>query len=128
MNEQPTLAVLHTLFMREHNRVAKKLSQINPTWNDETVFQEARRIVVAEWQHIVYNEWLPVILGQNYMNRYGLFPLTQGFSTAYRTDFDPRITNAFAAAAFRVGHTLIPGVIRFVFKLKHILSLDSFMN
>ena len=103
---------MHTLFLREHNRVARKLSQFNPLWRDERVYQETRRIVVAEWQHIVYNEWLPIILGQQYMSRFGLFPLTQGFSNAYRNDFDPRITNAFAAAAFRVGHTLIPGVIK----------------
>ena len=112
VNEQPNLAVMHTLFLREHNRVARKLSQFNPLWQDERVYQEARRIVVAEWQHIVYNEWLPIILGRQYMSRFGLFPLTQGFSNGYRDDFDPRITNAFATAAFRVGHTLIPGIIK----------------
>jgi len=111
VNEQPTLAVMHTLFLREHNRVARKLSQINPRWNDEKLYLESRRIVTAEWQHVVYNEWLPIMLGQQYMTRYGIYPLTDGFSDSYRSDFDPRITNAFAAAAFRVGHTLIPGVI-----------------
>ena len=70
VNEQPTLAVLHTLYMREHNRIANELNRINHAWNDETIFQEARRIVIAEWQHIVYNEWLPVILGQNQLQRW----------------------------------------------------------
>ena len=99
---------MHTLFLREHNRVARKLGEINPQWEDETLFQESRRIVVAEWQHIVYNEWLPILLGQENMNRFGLYPLTKGFSNSYKTNFDPRIKNSFAAAAFRIGHTMIP--------------------
>ena len=103
---------MHTLFLREHNRVARHLSTFNPHWSDETLFQEARRVVTAEWQHIVYNEWLPIVVGEQYMSTFGLLPLTVGFSNNYRTDFDPRITNAFATAAFRIGHTLIPGLIR----------------
>ena len=112
VNEQPNLAVLHTIFVREHNRIARKLRELNPAWTDEKLFQESRRIVNAEWQHIVYNEWLPIVLGESYMSRFGLFPLTNGFSNSYREDFDPRITNAFAAAAFRIGHTLIPGSVK----------------
>ena len=45
------------------------------------------------------------------MDRFGLYPLINGFSNSYATDFDPRITNAFAAAAFRIGHTMISDLI-----------------
>ena len=112
VNEQPNLAVMHTLFLREHNRISTALKKINPKWSDEKLYQESRRILIAEWQHIIYNEWLPLILGDRYMSRYGLYPLDAGYSRQYRTDFDPRITNAFASAAFRFGHSLIPRNIR----------------
>ena len=63
-NEQPELTVLHTVLMREHNRVASHLSLINSHWDDERLYQEAKRIVGAEIQHITYNEWLPIVLGR----------------------------------------------------------------
>ena len=55
---------MQTIWMREHNRVAKILSGLNPTWNDTIIFQEARRIVIAEIQHITFNEYLPNILSK----------------------------------------------------------------
>lgn len=63
MNEQPQLAVMHTIWMRQHNKLARELASLNPGWDDEVLFQEARRIVAAQMQHITYHEYLPIILG-----------------------------------------------------------------
>lgn len=72
MNEQLVLTCMHTLMAREHNRIAKTLIQINPHWDDETLYQEARRIVIALIQHITYNEFLPILLGKDVMEKFGL--------------------------------------------------------
>ena len=49
-NEQPGLTVFHTVWVREHNRLATQLSYLNKHWDDERLYQEARKIVVAEMQ------------------------------------------------------------------------------
>ena len=70
--EQPGLTSIHTLWMREHNRVAKEMAEANPGFSDEELFQESRRMVAAQLQNIVYDEWLPKILGSSLIDRYGL--------------------------------------------------------
>ena len=65
MVEQTLLTVMHTIWLREHNRVANQLYALFGTnKTDEFYYQEARRIVIAEFQHITYNEYLPILLGK----------------------------------------------------------------
>lgn len=49
--------MLHTLFVREHNRIVDELATAQPSWTDDELFNEARKIVNALIQHITYNEW-----------------------------------------------------------------------
>ncbi|XP_037069335.1 chorion peroxidase-like [Pollicipes pollicipes] len=109
VNEQVDLVVMHTLWMREHNRLARALHAVNPRWDDERLFQEARRIVAAEMQHITYNEFLPIVIGRRHMQKTKLLsPLKSGFTNNYDPEISAGITNEFSTAAFRMGHTLIP--------------------
>ena len=84
VNEQPPLGAVTVLFLREHNRVARALKALNPDSNDELLFQESKRIVNAEYQHIVYNEFLPIMIGKQFLDNFGISPLTKGFSDTYR--------------------------------------------
>lgn len=59
----PTLTLLHTAMMRLHNRHARALRAVNAHWGAERVFQEARRLTTAVYQHVTYNEWARTVLG-----------------------------------------------------------------
>jgi len=134
-NEQPGLTVYHTVWVREHNRLAAELRYLNPHWDDEKLYQQARRILVAEMQHITYNEWLPVVLGVDFMAELDIVPLIYGYSNKYDNTVNPTIINAFATAAFRFGHTLIQGMMDLVkevgFQRKTVSRIplsDTFFN
>ena len=103
--------MFHTVWVREHNRLAKELSYLNPHWDDERLYQEARKIVIAENQHVTYNEWLPLVLGSDYMAELDILPVSYGYNNKYDSKVNPSILNSFAAAAFRFGHSLIQGTL-----------------
>ena len=54
--ETPGLAGLQSLFVAEHNRIARELKSKHPEFGDEELYQRSRRIVGAELQNIVYSE------------------------------------------------------------------------
>ncbi|KAJ3085918.1 hypothetical protein HK102_013685 [Quaeritorhiza haematococci] len=101
-NTSPNLQALNILFMREHNWRVDKLKAQNPSWNDETLFQEARKLTVALYQKICYYEYLPQIMNENPL------PLYDG----YKSNVDPRVDSFFVSAAFRYGHSEISSTQR----------------
>ncbi len=104
-NEQPGLTAMHTIFSREHNRLADLIAIHNPTATDEQIYQTARKIVGAEMQAITYNEFLPALMGDLSPN-----PRT----LKYRTSVDASITQSFAHALFRFGHSMGSSTLKLV--------------
>ena len=98
-NENVELTALQALFLDNHNRIAAQLQQENPTWSDEQLFQEARKINIAEYQSIIYNEWIPDVLGAKALPAY----------TGYNPNVNASIANEFSTVAFRFGHSLLSG-------------------
>ncbi|MFT6180198.1 MAG: hypothetical protein ACJAQT_002092 [Akkermansiaceae bacterium] len=97
-NEQTGLTCLHILFVREHNRLAGMIAAENPAWDDEQIYQRARKIVGALIQAITYHEFLPALLG-------AMAPNIAGAS--YNEHVDASITNEFASSLYRAGHSMV---------------------
>uniref|UniRef100_A0A8P4GA25 Myeloid-specific peroxidase n=1 Tax=Dicentrarchus labrax TaxID=13489 RepID=A0A8P4GA25_DICLA len=105
VDENIALTSIHTLFVREHNRLARELKRLNPHWDSETLYQEARKIMGAYTQLFVFRDYLPHIVGDDAMRRQlGRYP-------GYNPNVDPSISNVFATAAYRFAHLAIQPTI-----------------
>ncbi|NWI57136.1 PERE peroxidase, partial [Calyptomena viridis] len=102
-SEMLELTCMHTLFVQEHNGLAGKLKRLNPHWNDEKLYQEARKILGAMIQIITYRDSLPLLLGCSFQR---LIPHYWG----YNESLDPRISNVFTLA-FRFAHASVPPTV-----------------
>src|SRR5439155_12988179 len=85
-NEQAGLTSVQTLFAREHNRIVAALPS-NLSQQDK--FQLARAVVIAEIQHITYNEFLPAMGVSR--------PSYQG----YDSNLDPSTAHEWASVGYR---------------------------
>jgi hypothetical protein len=95
--ENQALLSLHTLFGREHNRLVDELAERDPSLTDDELYQAARTRVEAQIQAITYNEYLPLLVGENALAEY------RGFDSSV----DPGISVEFATAIFRLGHSQV---------------------
>jgi peroxidase len=94
--ENPELSAATILFMREHNYWVQQLAGSHPNWTGDQLYQMARAITTAEYQNIVYNEYLPVLIG-------GVLGPYHG----YDPNVNAQVTQEFSTAGFRMGHSEI---------------------
>ena len=95
--ENPDLTSLDVLFVREHNYWVAQLHAEDPTLTGDQLYDMARAITTAEYQNIVYSEFLPSLLGPDAMTPY------QG----YNPNVSPQIFEEFSTAAYRFGHSIV---------------------
>jgi prostaglandin-endoperoxide synthase 2 len=81
VNAVPQTAMINTLFLREHNRLASSLEKDHPDWDDDRVFETARNIVIVEFIKIVVEEYI------NHINTTE-FPLQADPSAAWKADWN----------------------------------------
>ncbi len=100
--ENSALTSIHTIWALEHNRQAELIKETFPWWSNDDVFHAAKVKVEALMQHIVFDEWLPTLLGKDNIPEY------QG----YDPSIDATISQEFAHAAFRFGHSMLSSKIQ----------------
>ena len=96
-NEQVGLTAMHTLFVREHNRLVDELTVQHAGWSDQQLYQRARKIVGAEIQAITYEEFLPAFLG----------PHAPSSTGVYNPLIDATVMNEFSTSIYRLGHSML---------------------
>ena len=118
-NEQAGLTAMHTLFVREHNRLAKLIKAKYPEAEDEDIYQLARKLVACTIQKITYAEFLPALLGP-------LAPNPDDYSHVPSTD--ARVANEFSTFAYRFGHSMLSPDIALGDANGHIIGTEQLRN
>lgn len=101
-NEQVILTAFHTLFLRNHNMLAAQFSQLGQ--GDEEAFENARNLNIAQYQNIVYNEFLPGVVGPNPLPPY----------SGYNSSVSPAMGLSFSTALYRFGHSGVANTVQSV--------------
>ena len=101
-NEHAVLSSLHSLFVREHNRLVSEIQRAGGGLSQSHTFERARKFLGAFMQAITYNEFLPALLGRD------AIPVYRGF----KLGVDAGISNLFATACYRIGHTMVRDDVR----------------
>jgi Ca2+-binding RTX toxin-like protein len=124
VNENITLTAMHTVWARNHNFHVENLEAAGFTGTPTEIFEAAKMLNEAEYQRVVFTEFADHLIG-------GIQGVGDHGFKEHNPDADPRISHEFAAAVYRVGHSLVSDTIT-VTKAdgttESILLKDAFLN
>ncbi len=103
-NENFALTSVHTIWARNHNFHVENLMAQGFEGSQEEVFQAAKMLNESDYQRVVFNEFADMLLGGLRSSEGDIG--SHGWD-GYNPDTDARISHEFAAAVYRVGHSLI---------------------
>ena len=100
----PSAAGWALLFYRRHNQHGRGLAEVNSQWSDEQLYQEARRLTIAEYQHTIYDEYFPTLVGIRISSYFGFSPKNELEYIKYNPLLNIQSVLEFTTAAGRQGH------------------------
>lgn len=106
--ENVQLFAFQTLFLREHNRIARALKAQTGIEDDDILFRQARLRNILQYQSIVWESYLPFLLGRR------TFKELTGEYQGHQPGVDPSLSVLFATAAYRYGHSGVSDDLLFV--------------
>lgn len=106
LHMQLGLTGVHTVFLRVHNQLARYFKAKYPDWTSNQIFEEARAINIGFYQRIIYEEFLPMLLGKHVFDS----ELGPSSESKYDPTVEPNIADEFSTVAFRL-HSLVRDLV-----------------
>uniref|UniRef100_A0A7G3ASP0 Putative oxidase/peroxidase n=1 Tax=Lutzomyia longipalpis TaxID=7200 RepID=A0A7G3ASP0_LUTLO len=103
-NANPYMVLQYSIFTRSHNNIARQLHELNPSWNDDRLYKLSRKLNIAIYQKIIFEEWAPEVLGVDAARRIIDTPVE-----GVRRKQNVGVSNEFATAAIRFYNSMMPG-------------------
>jgi peroxidase len=100
----PQSAIWPAIFSRNHNSLCDGLLSVNPNWDDEKLYQEARRINIAVLQKLILGG---TVIEQVFKKK---------VNESYSEDFNPSTFIEFTTAAYRFLHYYLNPNLKLVTK------------
>lgn len=123
-NENISLTAIHTIWARNHNFHVENLLEAGFQGTAEEVFQAAKILNEAEYQRVVFDEFADALIG-------GIKGSGSHGHDDYNPDATASVSHEFAAAVYRVGHSLISDTLTVLGsdgQPRQVALVDAFLN